>query len=332
MLYIVCWIHALYWLDIGIDPFRSIFLIEMPIVFFIMGATLRLQQGDLDHDRKHNAVQYIKRRIGRLYTPYCAYALACAVFAVYASSEPVIESMPNALLSWLNPFTYGKNWTYYYLNWHLWFMPVLLIVNLALFFITKTQWCRQAKITQIYGVCFIALGLQQLFDIRIPPIIQSAVFYSTFALIGYKCINHVASIKQIQQLALLSAILLAGLMMGDTSFNMQENKFPPNFVFLLFSTIGLVATLIPALSFQALADILARLMNTPFIRLFKTAGYSIYLWQGMGFTLASIASQKLGLHVLLNWLIAVLLSVLLGFSFSFLEKIRTSKTRPPPLG
>lgn len=40
MLYVVCFIHVLYCLKIGEQPFMSLVLFEMPVIFFISGASL----------------------------------------------------------------------------------------------------------------------------------------------------------------------------------------------------------------------------------------------------------------------------------------------------
>lgn len=40
MIYVVCFTHVIYWLKIGMEPLLSIMLFEMPIIFFISGASL----------------------------------------------------------------------------------------------------------------------------------------------------------------------------------------------------------------------------------------------------------------------------------------------------
>lgn len=40
MIYIVCVIHVVNWLDYNIEPYNSFMLFEMPIIFFISGASL----------------------------------------------------------------------------------------------------------------------------------------------------------------------------------------------------------------------------------------------------------------------------------------------------
>lgn len=44
MIYIVCWIHGIYWFDTANDVVKSISLFEMPIIFFIAGASQKLSK------------------------------------------------------------------------------------------------------------------------------------------------------------------------------------------------------------------------------------------------------------------------------------------------
>lgn len=44
MIYVVCFIHVIYWLKIGSEPILSLMLFEMPIIFFISGASLSFRK------------------------------------------------------------------------------------------------------------------------------------------------------------------------------------------------------------------------------------------------------------------------------------------------
>ena len=45
MIYVVCFIHVIYWLKIGSEPILSLMLFEMPLIFFISGASLSFNKG-----------------------------------------------------------------------------------------------------------------------------------------------------------------------------------------------------------------------------------------------------------------------------------------------
>ncbi len=63
MIYVVCFIHVIYWLKIGLEPILSLMLFEMPLIFFIAGAAHTM-------GKKHNLKDFIVGRIHRVVFPY----------------------------------------------------------------------------------------------------------------------------------------------------------------------------------------------------------------------------------------------------------------------
>lgn len=77
MLYVVCFIHVLYWLKIGEQPFMSVVLFEMPVIFFISGASLSYNKNP------RPIIKTLKSRFYRLLLPNYIYAaVMVAVVAV----------------------------------------------------------------------------------------------------------------------------------------------------------------------------------------------------------------------------------------------------------
>ena len=73
-----------------------------------------------------------------------------------------------------------------------------------------------------------------------------------------------------------------------------------------------------------MSEVLARLpMLQPFIK----SGYSIYLWQGVGYSLAAYAGGELDANIYVIWIVAIALTIALGLLFSPLERIRLPKRR-----
>ncbi len=68
MIYIVCVIHVLYWLQIGGEPLKSLALFEMPVIFFISGAALSLSKP------KRSLWRTVWNRLRRVLFPYYVYA------------------------------------------------------------------------------------------------------------------------------------------------------------------------------------------------------------------------------------------------------------------
>ena len=63
MMYVLCVTHVVYWLYIGLEPIKSLILVEMPIIFFITGASLSLT-------KKKSFRKALKNRTKRVLIPY----------------------------------------------------------------------------------------------------------------------------------------------------------------------------------------------------------------------------------------------------------------------
>lgn len=76
MIYIICWIHVLYWLNIPCEH-KSYFLVEMPIIFFIAGASSRLA-------RPKRFREIVINRFKRVFLPYYKHAIiSTLLFGLY---------------------------------------------------------------------------------------------------------------------------------------------------------------------------------------------------------------------------------------------------------
>ena len=78
MIYIVCVIHVVNWLDYNIEPYNSFMLFEMPIIFFISGASLTFS-GD------KNFWQNLNNRLWRILVPYYIYAIVAIILLTLGS-------------------------------------------------------------------------------------------------------------------------------------------------------------------------------------------------------------------------------------------------------
>jgi peptidoglycan/LPS O-acetylase OafA/YrhL len=117
----------------------------------------------------------------------------------------------------------------------------------------------------------------------------------------------------------------AMLQPASVTLDMQHNKFPPNAIFFLFSCVWTAALLIGArLVTSTQSEALAR---SPLVRPFMSAGYSIYLWQGVGYSLAAHFGGELGLNIYVIWIVAIALTIALGLLFAPLERIRLPKRK-----
>jgi peptidoglycan/LPS O-acetylase OafA/YrhL len=151
------------------------------------------------------------------------------------------------------------------------------------------------------------------------------VFYSLWALFGFG-LARAPSRFNVRDYTVVLALALAALagalivLSEQTTPDMQANKFPPNAVFFLFSCAWVSVFLIASkfISDQTIAKLAAHPLLKPFIH----SGYSIYLWQGIGYTAAFWAGTRWHVNIWLIWLAAIVLTVALGLLASPLERIR----------
>ena len=64
------------------------------------------------------------------------------------------------------------------------------------------------------------------------------------------------------------------------------------------------------------------LAQAPWLAPFIRSGYSIYLWQGLGYTVASLIGRPNHWNVFAIWIAAIALTVALGMLASPLERLR----------
>lgn len=79
MIYVVCFIHVIYWLKFGVEPLNSLVLFEMPIIFFISGSSQSLT-------KKSNRLRdTICNRLKRVVLPYYIYVFVMVVLLISLS-------------------------------------------------------------------------------------------------------------------------------------------------------------------------------------------------------------------------------------------------------
>jgi fucose 4-O-acetylase-like acetyltransferase len=324
MIYIVTIIHGVYWLGFG-QAFSSILLFEMPIVFIISGYAYAIYAKKNPVISLRIYFRYAQTRLSRIYIPYFVYALVCAIVVSLVQGNIHIQEN---LLAWLNPFTRGQGHSISSLSWHLWFIPPFLIVTLFLPVVTH-KWIR--KLPLILGfllLCFFLYFANWYIEAKF----STVVFYFFWAYVGFKLGGGltITSNVLLAVIAIASIMLAIGAIFMDQSLNMQLNKFPPNLMFLWFSCIWI------AIIFMACnhipANVINYLLENKFVSLFVKNGYSLYLWQGIGYASAKAMQSQFELHVVLTWLLAIMFTVILGMLFSPLEKIRWSFSRARKIG
>ncbi|MGZ3236387.1 MAG: acyltransferase family protein [Burkholderiaceae bacterium] len=330
MLYIVFIIHGLFWLQLLPRDIASAILFEMPCIFIISGYAYFLYQTSSDQHHSTWKIsayfEFLVSRLSRILVPYFVYALfAFGICVVHRQPEWTIGEI---FLSWVNPIRYGQGYSIYMLNWHLWFISPFLAVTALLPFLTKLKIQTRVPLW-VYMVCAsIVIYLSAFVQFDGVGLIPYIVFYSAWAIFGY----HLAKQKLeagrkdyllVFLLALAALVAIEIISPKQYSLDMQANKFPPNFVFFIFCSawVALLLMIISWLPKSSIEKLATQKWLSPFI----ANGYSIYIWQGLGYSLASFIDIKLHLPAVIVWVAALFLSVLFGTLAAPFERLRVRR-------
>jgi peptidoglycan/LPS O-acetylase OafA/YrhL len=338
LLYIVFIIHGLFWLNLLPQWASSLLLFEMPAIFIVSGYAYCFYENALDgHSNAMSAQTYLLflgMRLTRILVPYAVYALTCMtalyLLSVLGKGHDYIAS--ELIVAWMNPFNYGQNFSVGRLNSHLWFIPIFLIVIVAMPLVTRFRPFKNPNLLVL--VVGGAIGEYAISKVHFPgeDIIKQAVFYLAFSLLGYYMARTGEYFRKANYgLVASSAVVLLSLIVlvnGDFhSMNMQVNKFPPNHKFFLFACLWVSLFLFVSSRVPWFVEKFKRYGEGIWLRPFITAGYSIYLWQGVGYTVAGEVGRMIHLPILAVWLLALGLSVGLGLLAAPVERIKLNLRR-----
>lgn len=141
MIYVVCFIHVIYWLKIGSEPLLSLMLFEMPIIFFISGASLSFNK------KPRSFRKTLWSRIRRVVIPYYIYAVVMVLIVALLSVIwhywlPNIigvfgEKVATKYMFDITAYSWGDVWSILSFGnipqspcvWHLWFILPYLILS-----------------------------------------------------------------------------------------------------------------------------------------------------------------------------------------------------------
>lgn len=330
--YVVFVTHGLFWLDFPSQLLASTILFEMPAIFMVAGYSYCLWEGNkkrlqLYQTPSNRYFSFLASRVSKILLPYFVYAGTCATIVIsQASTHGGIELL-GLIASWLNPFVYGRAVSLGALNWHLWFIPVFLLITVLLPLTTKFALGTNFSVWTI-AIAFLVFQIA-MEGINFPAerLLKQTLFYLIFTLAGYRLAKLGKGISQ-KQLALAtlgSALLLvlSSIYVQELDvFDMQKNKFPPNYLFFIFSVFWMSIFLFLGERYPSLTESITQLGNSLYLKPFRAAGYSIYLWQGLAYTISMWIGNQIEAPRLVILLSALMLSVAFGLVSSFVERIR----------
>jgi peptidoglycan/LPS O-acetylase OafA/YrhL len=321
MLYIIVAVHGSYWLGVGIGAgeARSWMLFEMPCIFFVSGYAYALSlrtSGAVQGTRHYLA--YIARRALRILAPYWLYAAACLCLLFLKGGASAA-----AVGAWLNPLQFGQGYTFFVLNAHLWFIAPYLGVAMLMPAVARVL---GRKPPALEALMLLGALLILAADLTLQSELgRNVLTYAVWAVLGYAAGAGGAGLPRarcLQLFALCCVLLAAAWSRGWISLDMQANKFPPNSAFFLF---GLAWFCVWSLAVRrAPESTLERLRAAAWFRPFVDHGYSLYLWQGLGYTLARYVGNRVDAPLALVWALAILFTVGLGMAAAPMESLRFS--------
>jgi surface polysaccharide O-acyltransferase-like enzyme len=323
-------IHCLYWPGF-VGPtwsvLKSLFLFEMPVLFFVAGASNGL-------GRSRGWLPFLRSRLSRVLIPYWAYAAVCLALEMGKASSFLGLSRP-MVLGWLVPYSMPLS-TIPPLAWHLWFIPVYLVV-MTLFPALRAvhertpAWARFVPLLVLAGAI---VGLDHLGGWAFS---RNLVFYSFWVALGlfyprFKTHPWHHSTILATSLAAFGAVT-ALVLSGAYGADFQWNKFPPNFAFLLLGIghLGLLTLLRLPLLALARQPLVSRLIAP-----YREYGFTIYLFHPLIFValrlvldirpgLLRLAQDHSLAAVALLLPAVVVLAPLAAFPCAALERTRTQK-------
>ena len=288
MIYTLCVIHTMHWLADGREPYLSLLLIEMPLIFFISGASF-----SLSHSRRGLWGTFVNR-FKRVVAPYYIYAVVLLVLAaagtIVLKMARLSELLPVDLTSYglkdVASILLAQDIPQFPFIWHLWFIPTYLILSCT--------FPLQVKLIEKVGKWPYAVACLVLFllvqAVTRQALINQVLGYNIFMVGGYlfyKKVN-VPTTMLVGALA-LAAVLVGVYVFGVDFIPMQVHKFPPDWFFVAYNifTLCLVALVLGRV----------KLKSRPIWNLWSVRGYNIYLYHSVVFTLVELSRQQMGFYI-----------------------------------
>ncbi len=280
MMYIICVIHVTYWIGFTYEPFASIILFEMSLIFFISGAALSLRTTE------RGMWATFLNRLKRVVLPFYIYAAVVVCFMglltlawrYFGSSIDSLLGEKAATLKESTLTGYSWNDVLKILTcksipkapfcYHLWFIWPYLILSCTFGF--QVQLMRKTN-RWLYVVLCIAIFLL-VQSLTRHMLLREVLFYNIFMVAGYLFYKKIRTktVLIIGALALVVLILLKGRFVP-----MQQHKFPPDYVFLVFNMV--------AICFLYALSQHITLPNWKIFQIWNTRGYTMYIYQNMVF-------------------------------------------------
>jgi peptidoglycan/LPS O-acetylase OafA/YrhL len=332
MMYVI-FIHCIYWIGLFNEKYgpviKSLFLIEMPLFFFITGASNSL-------GRKKKLFEFYFSRFQRILLPYWIYGIIC--IALTAAAQKIMGFEQSKYFSLSIPSIFTPVSKVPYLTGALWFVPVYLYIIIIFPFMRRYYERHENDNGKFIPLLVFPLllgnnGWEAVYDAKM------VFFYGFWTYLGlfFQKLDITGSIKN--KIKIIPAVIFCAIGViwfvkkGNYSFNMQNNKFPPNIVFLIY-TAGALSVLY-LFSKNIINGINLLRKNKAFNWIYRQYAencYSMFLYHPLSFLTLYVFFKYSGLNEYIyksQWIcflvyiiITIPMTAIIGKLFSWTEKIK----------
>lgn len=282
MIYIPCITHVMYWLMDGREPFLSILLYEMPLVYFVSGAAFSMSSS------RRGFWDTIKGRLHRVVLPYYIYAMVLIALGAILTLIAKTSGMPQLQLVDLSKYGWKDiasivlchDIPQYPYIWHLWFIPPYLILSCT--FPLQVRMMKRLNKVAYLAICLLVFLIAQA--VTGNDLVRQVLGYNVFMVAGYLFYRKTPiggiALAGVTVLAVLLGCIYWG---GVDFFPMQGHKFPPDWVFVLYCFFILCLISLVFSRFKP--------RGNRILKFWSERGYHIYLYQSVVFTIMEVLRQ-----------------------------------------
>lgn len=211
MIYIVCFIHVEFWLGYSKEPFTSLSLVEMPLIFFVSGAALSY------HREPRPFWATVRNRAKRILVPYYIYAflMLCIVACRQGIDVYTWKDWAKVLLCHDIP--------HLPYIWHLWFIAPYMVLSCT-FDVQKRAIAKVGRGGYLCLCVFLFLAMSAITE---NSLVRNVLCYNVFMVSGYVFYRRLR-LKYIFILGVAAFVVLLVYHVCHIPFcPMQGHKFPP---------------------------------------------------------------------------------------------------------
>lgn len=269
MILIIGVCHVFYGLGVGSEPLISLLLFEMPIIFFISGASISVSKTN------QSFIGYLFGRFKRVILPYYIYAFFTLIFITLATlavfiKKGSLESTPYDIfayrLSDVIDILLCRKIPQYPFNSHLWFIVPYFVLSI-IFYYEKLLLDKTRLGGAILGILLYVVSYYVIEE----SLVIKITGYNIFMVMGY-CFYRRCSLQTMLYCSLIFGLITMTLTFAGFDFiPMQTNKFPPNPIFITYN--------ISILCLMGIIFSKIKLKLNKVFTIFNQRGYTIYLYQ-----------------------------------------------------